>query len=91
VIRTLRYTQGMTISYYLENPRAIARKDIASYPEFYNWLWSLGAGVREGDPQTRVYWAETYRNLTSPGEVKPFKIGLSRGLIGSAITILGRR
>ena len=51
---------------------------IATFQKYYDWLRSLGAGGREEYPETRTWWAEDYRELLAPDEVKPYTISLAR-------------
>jgi hypothetical protein len=82
----------MTILYTFKGQAEPLEKEIATFPEVHAWLWRLGVGVKEDDPQTRAWWAATYRKLAAGGEITHFRIPLSqRSPIGQTITFLGSR
>lgn len=66
-------------------------KEFSGFLEFKDWLQSLGAGVRDEDPSSLHYWAETFQALTA-GPVPLFRISRARMPgSGSFVEILGTK
>lgn len=66
-------------------------KEFSGFLDFEDWLQSLGAGVRDEDPESLHYWAEAYKALMS-GPVPPFRISRARMPgTGAYVEILGRK
>lgn len=81
----------MIVLYRRGRDPSVFELEIASFQDFENWLWGLGAGQEGARQQARIWWAETFRAMQEPG-FQPACVALGRSEeLGDQVVIVGAR